>query len=713
MEKLFRDAFLQEEPYRSVCYRTGMTVYEESFIGGRFVASGWNGAGYPLSVINLPAPQRLDVNDFTRPQAFHLAVDGQFLGSHWNWAGFAKEETPEGLHVTVTLEHAVRPVRVAVHTLLDGTPVLCRWLAITNTGDRPAAVNDLAPLSGAVQSIRNWEQHLGEKPSPYSVGYFESTNWANEGWFQWHPLPNAAYRIAGRFGRKRHRHPMFVLRNECLGELFVCQLAWSGGYSFELDLDAISGSVDTDSHLSWRIAMDAPGVLRVLSPGETAASPEVHVGMAFGDLDDALQAMHGHVRRSVMAPQARGRGCWIETGIGPEILMTQDMTLQLVEAAAGIGAEVFFIDAGWYTPPDKETEWWQRCGDWKADPARYPQGIGLVRDRVKKHGMLFGLWMDAERLGSMSAAAREHPEWICRTYAGAPNRAGMLNLSIPEAAAWMEGEIARVIQEYGCDFFRLDNNLSDYDSIACNERDGFVEDHSWRYYEALYAVYDRLRARFPQVIFESCAGGGGRTDLGFVRRFSHTWVTDWQIGPRSFSITNGMTMALPPEYVDRLIAGQSGHTTASLLFQLRQLLFVRPTIGSFNPVGTVENPVQKDLVRHAVGLYKDFIRPFLPESRIFHHTPVVESNEPKGWGILELASKDSSRGMLGVFQLASPVQQETVVRLRGASASSRYKVTWDTSGASAVVDGFTLVNEGLRVRLEGALTSELILYEKA
>ena len=97
-------------------------------------------------------------------------------------------------------------------------------------------------------------------------------------------------------------------------------------------------------------------------------------------------------------------------------------------------------------------------------------------------------------------------------------------------------------------------------------RDGYVENGYWRYYEALYAIYERLRARFPDVIFENCAGGGGRTDIGMVRRFSHTWVTDWQIAPRSFTITNGMTMALPPEYVDRLIGGQSGHIDGRLRF---------------------------------------------------------------------------------------------------------------------------------------------------
>ena len=109
-------------------------------------------------------------------------------------------------------------------------------------------------------------------------------------------------------------------------------------------------------------------------------------------------------------------------------------------------------------------------------------------------------------------------------------------------------------------------------------REGFVESSYWRYYEALYAVYERLRARYPDVIFENCAGGGGRSDLGLVSLFSHTWVTDWQIAPRAFSITNGMTMALPPEHVDRLIAGQNGHITGRRGLSARLLLFVRPTL---------------------------------------------------------------------------------------------------------------------------------------
>ena len=124
----------------------------------------------------------------------------------------------------------------------------------------------------------------------------------------------------------------------------------------------------------------------------------------------------------------------------------------------------------------------------------------------------------------------------------------------------MEEQISRVISENELDFFRLDYNVGNIGAGFQSIRDGYVENNYWRYYEALYAIFAQLRQRFPNVIFENCASGGARTDIGMVRYFSHTWVTDWQIAPRSFSITNGMTSALPPEYVDRLFGmGQSGH----------------------------------------------------------------------------------------------------------------------------------------------------------
>ena len=87
--------------------------------------------------------------------------------------------------------------------------------------------------------------------------------------------------------------------------------------------------------------------------------------------------------------------------------------------------------------------------------------------------------------------------------------------------------------------------------------------------------------------------------------------------------------------------------------------------------------------------------------------------EPQGWGVLELASADRTRAVCGLFQLGNPTQPEYRLRLRGLDAGRRYRVTWDNSGQTAEADGFTLMNQGITVRLEGALTSELLLITEA
>ncbi len=692
-----------------VTYRSGLVVYEESLTGSRWLGRGWNGAGF----VNFydgrvpPATEEL-------AHAFQLEVDGQLLNGDWAWGGlelrrddrpYPSMGQPYLVHAIVTLTHRLRPVTVEVHTGLDGTAVLTRWLEVTNTGPAVSAIGAAATWSGRLQTTARWRQRLAPGAALYSVGYPAAVQWGHEGDFGWFDLPDALYAIDGRYPRDRHRHPFFVLRNNATGEHFVGQFAWSGGYRFAFDLQATPATSDAGASLAFAAGVNGPAPQRTVAPGETVTTPELHLGLTFGDLDTSLQAMHEHIRRTVLRPQARGRGGWIESGIGPEVEVTAEQVVHAIDGAADAGAELFFIDATWYTRPGGN--WFSTVGDWEVDRERFPDGLAPFRERAKARGLLWGLWMDAERIGTESRAIADHPDWLLRGYDGQP-LGGMVDLTNPAAAQHVEARIAAVIEEHQLDLFRLD-----YNTTGCGrtERDGFVENHFWRYYDAQYALYDRLRARFPEVIFENCAGGGGRTDLGLVRRFCHTWVTDWQIAPRSFTITNGMTMALPPECVDRLIGGQSGHTAAELDFQWRQLLFVRPTLGFLRPLNMDWNPVLLERVRHWLDLYRTFVRPFQDTCRVFHHTPVAAGPEAQGWGVLELAAADGSRAMAGLFQLGDPREPEYLLRFRGLDTGRRYRVTWDTTGQSAQLDGWVLANQGLTIRLPGALTSELVLCE--
>jgi len=224
-------------------------------------------------------------------------------------------------------------------------------------------------------------------------------------------------------------------------------------------------------------------------------------------------------------------------------------------------------------------------------------------------------------------------------------------------------------------------------------------------------MFRRLREKYPSVIFENCASGGGRTDLGMVANFTHTWVSDYQIAPRGMQITNGMTMVLPPERVDRLASGMSSHTTAPLDLIVRHTLFGRPTTNDYNAVGTEANPNQLAFVRHCYDIYKEIIRPFAPTGRIYHHTPELYDYETKGTMILERAARDRSAGVIGIFRLVGTNGDEATVRPRGIDLGATYAVTFDNTGAVVTLSGFEM-QRGLSVRIGQNLSSELIIYRK-
>jgi len=48
---------------------------------------------------------------------------------------------------------------------------------------------------------------------------------------------------------------------------------------------------------------------------------------------------------------------------------------------------------------------------------------------------------------------------------------------------------------------------------------------------------------------------------------------------------------------------------------------------------------------------------------------------------------------------------------RGLDCSRTYRVTFDSADATATVDGLSLMRDGLRIRLESAVMSELLLFE--
>lgn len=118
-------------------------------------------------------------------------------------------------------------------------------------------------------------------------------------------------------------------------------------------------------------------------------------------------------------------------------------------------------------PPDMQGDWLKYNGVWTANGQRYPNGTKELRDYCHAKGMKFGMWMKPERIGEFYDIFEEHPEWI--TVKANGETGCLIDFTVPEAAAWVENEIERVITENGLDLFRVDYNITSDELFAISK----------------------------------------------------------------------------------------------------------------------------------------------------------------------------------------------------------------------------------------------------
>lgn len=694
-----------------VRFHTGLVDYEEALIEGQYLGVNWSAMGRPSSRERIWSAFSSGVASW-RPcrawqHAFYLEIDGQRLTDRWEWVGATEERTPDSRMLVVELRHSLRPLTVKVHTQLDGTAFFTRWLEIVNAGDRPAALAAVFPWSGMVWSVGDLGNTPLQTERPFTLGRFRNTEALYEGQFEWEALPDGGLHLENVRGRSGHGAPFFVVRNEVTGERVIGHLAYSGDWQMEFynDHEPMMRPAP-NARLYARIGLAGAPPLWVLEPGEMARTPAVHLGQFYGDLDTGVQELHTHLRRSVVPKQTRQPEHPVtcnHTGYTANAQITEEQLLAEVDLAADVGVELFIIDAGWFG--DESGRWATQVGEWYETPM-LPRGLKPIFDHCHERGILAGLWVEIERTGVESKLRKAHPDWLMTRRGQVIEQ---LDLAKPEVARWVEETIVRLVDQYQLDCFRLDYNIGVGEG-AEEVRHRFAESTMWRYYDALYGVFDRVKQRFPHLILENCSSGGGRTDLGMMRRFHWTQITDnWSPGP-TLKIVNGLTLSLPPEQCMTLL-GAISRGTSDVDFMLRIGLFGHFCVSGIFPTMEERHAVACERWRHTIHLYKTFCRPILSTCRVFHHTPVLRHNEPGEWCVLEFAAADATRVYAGIFRLAGAPSDTYHFRPRGLDASRRYRVTMDNYGQSYEFDGHQLINDGLRIRVPGILQSEFLLFE--
>ena len=216
-------AFIRTGQFPGVRFNSGLTVCDEELRNGRWVSRYWDSSGQIIADIQIDGERQQ--MDMLPVDAFKLVMEGQELSGTWKWVGASKSEVknPDGLLVTVELESSIRPVRVKIHTLLSGSPVMVRWLEVTNIGQRPTAISNVSPWSGQLWHTPNFAEKLPpNSENVYDVGYAQYDQWGYEGAWRFYPVYQRDEDYLGRTRQIGLGAPNFLCAQQCHGGMVCC-----------------------------------------------------------------------------------------------------------------------------------------------------------------------------------------------------------------------------------------------------------------------------------------------------------------------------------------------------------------------------------------------------------------------------------------------------------------------------------------------------------
>jgi alpha-galactosidase len=359
--------------------------------------------------------------------------------------------------------------------------------------------------------------------------------------------------------------------------------------------------------------------------------------------------------------------------------------------------DYYWIDAGWFGKGD----WASNVGNWNIDKESYPEGFKPIADLLHSDKRELMLWFEPERVFTGTPWHKEHREWLLDN--GESNF--LMNLGNSNACRFITEYISSKISEYGLGCYRQDFNMDPrpfWSKADAPDRQGISE---IRHIEGLYAFWDALLARHPNLIIDNCASGGRRIDLETIGRATPFWRTD---GPRDAIAhqchSYGLFAWVPLSAISQDREGDTYEFRSSMSSSLcinwnHSGDGVRPALPSDFPF---------DWARQTLDQYVS-IRDFYYGD---YYPLTSYSQSPDQWMAYQLDRADLAQGLVTALRRPESPFETIRLRLQGVEASATYQVTNLDGGEKLDYTGGELLEKGLRIHIDSKPGSALLVYRK-
>lgn len=574
----------------------------------------------------------------------------------------------------------------AVYGVFERTGAITRSLRLKNESGEDMQINGVLSASAPVHG------------SGYDVIHLKGA-WARERHVMRQTQGEGEYRIFSQRGASGHEaNPFLALceksATEFSGEVWAVSLVYSGSF------EALSYVNNTEnSRLS--IGLNPDVFTWKLEPGETFVSPEAAMVYSPDGLNGMSHAFHRLYSENLMRSKwfERDRPILINNWEATYFNFNEEKILQIARRAKELGVEMLVLDDGWFGKRNTDN---CSLGDWVVNPEKLPGGLNGLSDRLHDLGLKFGLWFEPEMISPDSDLYRAHPDWCLHVDGRARvemRNQLILDLSRREVQDYIIESVSAVLESARIEYVKWDMNRNMTEPFSGAQTPERQKETQHRYMLGLYRVLEEITARFPEILFESCSGGGGRFDPGMLYYMPQTWTSDDSDAVERMFIQYGTSFVYPPcamgAHVSAVPNHQTGRTTA---MQTRGDVALGGNFGfeldlsqlSGADAETVRRLIEREKQVRTLVRTGEFTRLLSP----FDHP----------YAAWQFRARDNSEALVCAYRLMTrPATPHLLLRASGLDESAVYM---DDDGNTC--SGAALTRYGLWLHLPGDFTSKVI-----
>ena len=475
-----------------------------------------------------------------------------------------------------------------------------------------------------------------------------------------------------RGASSHHNNPFVILcdkdATEDSGECYGFMLMYSGNHLEEIEVDQ-AGSIRVTAgigseYFNWK-----------LGASESFQTPEVIMAYSDSGLNDLSYLYHRIIRQNVCPREFRDvkRPVLINNWEGTYFNFDEKKIMEIQDAAADLGCEMFVLDDGWFGARNDDNA---GLGDWFVNTKKLPGSIKAIADHANSLNMKFGLWFEPEMVNEDSDLYRNHPDWALTDEGRKPvmgRNQLVLDMSRKEVVDYLYDKISKILDRAHVEYIKWDFNRSVANVFSRNlpaDRQGEV---AHRFVLGSYDLMNRLRTNYPDVMIEGCSGGGGRFDAGIMFYSPQIWCSDNSEAIDRLKIQKGTSYGYPVSTMGAHVSACPNHQNGRVTsIGTRGIVAMSGTFGyELDPRSLSDS--DKNIIRQQI---KDFNRFYflIQKGRYYRLTDDAREDYFVSW---EFVSEDKSEALVSLVMVSvhgNPVIPH--IKLKGLDGDASYKVDY-------------------------------------